>query len=178
MTTPTPQDNKFARSLARSFAGSGRICFNKHPTAQQRQQVTAFILKTPTVLSRSIGHRRHQTVDPNSAASTAALKSPFAQAAPLQSIHRGFLPWRLSAAGRRCTPNSSPAAGIRNLSQKRPNCCSPQNGAMAQSGQLRTAEKASISAWRRAGFSLGPRRFSPDAPTPTRSRTVQTGPKG
>jgi hypothetical protein len=44
---------------------------------------------------------------------------PVAQAAPLQSHHRGFLPWRFSDAGRRRQPHHSLAAGIRKPSHKR-----------------------------------------------------------
>jgi hypothetical protein len=40
---------------------------------------------------------------------------------------RCFLPWRVSDAGRPCPPHCSPAAGIRNPSQKRTFFCVEDN---------------------------------------------------
>lgn len=76
MRTPTPYTNKFSRSLACSSAGSGRLYSNKHPTAQKRQKLTAFVLKHPTDVSQTISHGCHPALDLHSNASTAALKSP------------------------------------------------------------------------------------------------------
>ena len=44
---------------------------------------------------------------------------PIASAAPPRLTHRGFLPWRLSDAGRPSKPQRPRAAGIRNPSQQR-----------------------------------------------------------
>lgn len=76
MRTPTPYTNKFARSLACSSAGSGKLCSNKHQTAQKRQKLPAFVLKHPTVVSQTISHGCHPAFNLHSNASAAALKSP------------------------------------------------------------------------------------------------------
>jgi hypothetical protein len=76
MRTPTPYTNKSARSLACSSAGSGKLYSNKHPTAQKRQKLTAFVLKTQTGLSQTISHGCHPAFDLHSNTPTAALKSP------------------------------------------------------------------------------------------------------
>ena len=76
MTMPKLQANKSARALLRFSAGTGRICANTQPTAQHPQQLTAFALKNPAVVSPTTGHRCHRAAQLHSTASTATFKSP------------------------------------------------------------------------------------------------------
>ena len=76
MSKHKPHANTSARSLPRSSAGTGKICSDTQPTAQDQQQLTAFVLKTPNVVSPTNGFRSLRAAHLHYPASTAALKSP------------------------------------------------------------------------------------------------------
>jgi len=84
---------------------------------------------------------------------TGGAQIPIAQAVPLQSVSRGFLPWRVSDAGRTSTPQCIIAAGIRNPSQFRPierfvrcgNCLSEQRcNEMFRPGWVRSGHRGQV----------------------------------
>ena len=125
---PTGHDD--ARPIGTRTSIAIPIVHQSHRCIHDHTQVTD-PAQSPT--SQSAGRHR-----PNPACGA---QIPIAPAAPPHLHHRGFVPWRLSDAGRRCCTRPW-AAGIRNPSQSE--TIRPHSGGAAYPLQLRTRPNGTV----------------------------------